>query len=86
MSDFVVELPSELYAEVSRRAGQKPGAESAWVADAVREKLAASEQFEYLEGRAARGSREAYERVLAKVPATKPESGDERKSSDQTNG
>jgi hypothetical protein len=47
--------------------------------DAVREKLAACAQLEYLEGRAARGSREAYERVLARAPAVEPAPGDERR-------
>ena len=84
MNSFVVELPVELRAEVARRAAQEPGGESAWVADAVREKLAACAQLEYLEGRAARGSREAYEKVLAKVPAVSPVPGDERRSSGRT--
>ena len=79
MNSFVVELPVELRAEVARRAAQEQGGESAWVADAVREKLAACAQLEYLEGRAARGSREAYDKVLAKVPAVSPAPGDERK-------
>jgi hypothetical protein len=79
MNSFVVELPAELQAEVARRAGQNPGGESAWVADAVREKLAACAQLEYLEARAARGSRDAYERVLAKVPPAEPVPGDERR-------
>jgi hypothetical protein len=35
-------------------------------------------QLDYLEGRAARGSREAYDRVLSKVPAAPPLPGDER--------
>ncbi len=78
MNGFVVELPAELQAEIARRAGQKPGGESAWVADAVREKLAACAQLEYLEARAARGSRDAYQRVRAKVPAVEPVPGDER--------
>lgn len=78
MNGFIVELPAELQAEVARRASQKPGGESAWVAEAVREKLAACAQLEYLEARAARGNREAYERVLAKVPAVEPVPGDER--------
>ena len=78
MNGFVVELPPELQAEVARRAGRGPGGQSAWVADAVREKLAACAQLEYLEGRAARGSREGYERVLAKVPAAHPVPGDEK--------
>jgi hypothetical protein len=79
MNGFVVELSAELQAEVARRASQKPGGESAWVEDAVREKLAACAQMEYLEARAARGSRDAYERVLAKVPAVEPVPGDERR-------
>lgn len=80
MNGFVVELPAELQAEVSRHASRKPGGESAWVAEAVREKLAACAQLEYLEARAARGNRDAYERVLAKVPAVEPVPGDERRS------
>ena len=86
MSVFVVELPAELQAEVARRASQKPGGESAWVADAVREKLQACAQLEYLEARAARGSREAYDGVLAKVPAAPPMPGDERSPAGRTNG
>jgi hypothetical protein len=77
MNPFVVELPGELQAEVARHANQSSGGESAWVADAVREKLEACAQREYLESRAARGSREAYERVLSKVPAASPLPGDE---------
>ena len=58
---------------------RKSGGESAWVADAVREKLAACAQLEYLKARAARGSRHAFERVLAKVLAIEPVPGDERR-------
>jgi hypothetical protein len=79
MNGFVVELPPELRAEVARRASQSPGGESAWVADVVREKLAACAQLEYLEARAARGSGDAYERVLANVPTVQPGAGDERR-------
>jgi hypothetical protein len=86
MNNFVVELPAELQAEVARRASQKAGGESAWVADAVREKLEACKQLEYLEGRAARGNREAYVRVLAKVPPVEPVSGDERDGQGLANG
>ena len=79
MNGFIVELPAELQAEVSRRASQKRGGESAWVAEAVREKLAACAQLDYLEARAARSSRDAYELVLAKVPSVEPMPGDERR-------
>jgi hypothetical protein len=86
MNAFMVELPAELRAEVARRASQQPGGESAWVAEAVREKLAACAQLEHLQSRAARGSRDAYERVLTKVPAAPPVPGDERSSSGRANG
>ena len=78
MTNNGVELPAELWAEVVRRAGQTPGGGSAWVVEAVREKLAACAQLEYLESRAVRGSRLAFEQVLAKVPAVAPQPGDER--------
>ena len=55
------------------------------VADAVREKLEACVQLDYLNARAARGSRDAYERVLAKVPAAAPIPGDERNPSGLSN-
>ena len=54
-----------------------PGGEAAWIAGAVREKLAAWAELEYLQGRASQGSREAYRRVLDKVAAVEPIPGDE---------
>jgi hypothetical protein len=86
MNRFLVELPHELLPEVARHARQKSGGESAWVADAVREKRAACADVEYLEARAARGARAAYERALAKVPAIEPVLGDERPPQRITNG
>ena len=76
MSELRIELPLDVRAEVARRTGGDPAAEAAWVADAVQERLASLAEREYLEARAARGSREAFERVLAKVPAADPAPGD----------
>jgi hypothetical protein len=78
MSAFVVELPEELRAVVVERIRARGLTESAWVEEAVREKLAADAQLESLKARAARGDRAAFERVLAKVPAVEPVAGDER--------
>jgi len=78
MSELRIELPPDLRAEVARRAGGDSAAEAAWVVDAVRARLAAMAELEYLETRAARGSRAAFDRVLAKVPAAPPIPGDER--------
>ena len=78
MSAMQLELPETLRAEIASRLARMGTSEAAWMEAAVREKLAADSQLEYLERRAARGDRRAYERVLAKVPAADPEPGDER--------
>lgn len=78
MTNYGVELPAELWVEVARRAGSGAGREAAWVVEAVREKLAACAEMEYLEKRAARGDRTAFDRVLDKVPAVPPVPGDEK--------
>ena len=73
MNGFVVELR----AEIARRVGQEPGGESAWIAEAVREKPAACAEPEDLDGHTAQGSQEAFARISAKVPAVEPMPGDE---------
>ncbi len=78
MSTLVLELPEDIRREVTRRAGAGPASEAEWVADAVRQRLAVLAELEQLEQRAARGSREAFDRVLSKVPAIPPVPGDER--------
>jgi Arc/MetJ family transcription regulator len=78
MSTLTVELPDDLRAEVVRRTAPRGLTESDWIVEAVRAKLAADAQMEYMEGRAARGDRTAYEQVLARVPAADPVPGDER--------
>ncbi|MBY0512624.1 MAG: hypothetical protein K2P78_01780 [Gemmataceae bacterium] len=78
MNTLQIELPEELRAEVVRRAGAESGGVAAWVAEAVRARLAALAEVDYLEARAARGSREAYRTALGKVPAAEPVPGDER--------
>lgn len=78
MSAITLELPEDIRKELTRRAGADPVREAEWVADAVRQRLAALAELEQLEQRAARGSREAFDRVLNKVPANPPLPGDER--------
>lgn len=78
MSDVLLGLPEGLRAEVAGQAARRGLSESAWLEEAVREKLAADEQLAYLAGRAAQGDRAAYEGVLSRVPVAAPEPGDER--------
>jgi hypothetical protein len=77
MSAVLTELPAELRAEVSEEAARQGVSEAAWLADAAREKLAAARELAYLAGRASRGNRAEFERVLDRVPAAPPEPGDE---------
>jgi len=78
MSALRVELPEELRVEVADRLARLGMTESAWVEEAVREKLAADAEAEALAVRAARGNRAAFERILATVPGGEPDPGDER--------
>lgn len=78
MSALRVELPDKLRVEVADRLAQRGISESAWVEEAVREKLAADAELEALTLRAACGNQAAFERILARVPDAKPEPGDER--------
>ncbi len=72
MNALRVELPEGLRAEVADLVARRGISESAWVEEAVREKLAADSELEYLAERAARGNRDAFERVLSKVPTADP--------------
>jgi len=47
------------------------------IATALAEKISALDTIEYLEERAARGSRDAYLEILSRVPSRPPDPGDE---------
>ena len=78
MSERVLELPESLRAVVAGEASRRGVSESAWIEEAVREKLAAHAEMAYLAGRGVRANRAAYDWVLDRVPAAPPEPGDER--------
>jgi hypothetical protein len=69
MSTVSVRLPGSIY-EKSKEVAERDGISvDQFVASAAAEKLAAFLSDDYLEQRARRGGREAFERVLAKIPA-----------------
>ena len=72
MSVLQVELPPDLQSELRELGLDDQSRLASWVAEAVREKLAAAKQLAYLEARAARGDRDAFRQVLAKVPPIEP--------------
>jgi hypothetical protein len=78
MKSIHVELPKDIGAELEALGLKDTSGIAEWVADAVRQKLSAEKQLRYLETRAARGDRDSYRKVLAKVPATEPAVEDRR--------
>jgi metal-responsive CopG/Arc/MetJ family transcriptional regulator len=76
MNSISVELPGELASELASLGLTSESRISEWVADAVRQKLSAAKQMEYLQTRAARGDRNAFENVMSKVPSVEPADAD----------
>jgi predicted transcriptional regulator len=76
MSAVSIELPESLQKQVRELAEQEGITLEYFVALAVAEKMASLRTVEYLRERAARGSREKYDAVLAKVPDVEPEEYD----------
>ena len=76
MSALSLRLPDSLHKQVKALAKDEGMSINPFITSAVAEKLAALMTEEYLAERAARGNRETFERVLAKVPDVEPEARD----------
>lgn len=77
MSTLSLRLPNSLHKQVRRLASQEGISINQLITTALAEKMSALMTVEYLEERAARGSRQRFEAVLAKVPDAEPEEHDE---------
>jgi hypothetical protein len=71
-----VRLPDSLHRGVKELPQREGVSMNQLIATAVAEKLSALRTEDYLTERAARGSRERFEAVLAKVPDVEPEERD----------
>ena len=76
MSTLSLRLPNSLHRQLRELAKREGISINQFISSAVGEKMAALMTEEYLAERAARGSREKFEKALAKVPARKPEDQD----------
>ena len=76
MKTLRVKLPESLHKQVRALAKQEGVSVDQVVTTALAEKLSALLTEEYLEARAARGDRGAFERALASVPDAEPEARD----------
>ena len=77
MSTLSLRLPESLHKQVRELAAREGISINQFVAMAVAEKMAALLTEEYLEGRAKRGSREGFERAMAKVKNRAPDPHDQ---------
>ena len=71
-----VRLPKYLHREIKKLAEEEGISMNQFIATAAAEKVSSLKTVEYLEERAERGSRENFERVLAKVPDVEAEEKD----------
>ena len=72
MSALSLRLPESIHRTVGELARQEGVSINQFVATAVAEKLAALMAADYLQERAKRGDRKAFQRALARVPAADP--------------
>ena len=77
MSTLSIRLPASLHKQLKELAKQEGISVDQFIALAVAEKVSALKTVDYLRARGERGSREAFERVLAKVPEVDPEAHDQ---------
>ena len=77
MSTLSVRLPHSLHRHLREVAVREGVSMNQLISSAVGEKLSALMTAEYLDERASRGNRKAYEAVLRKVGSAPPERGDE---------
>jgi hypothetical protein len=77
MSTLSLRLPESIHRSLKTLAEREGVSINQLINSAVAEKLAALMTEAYLEERAARGSKQKLKAILAKVPDTAPEKGDE---------
>jgi len=76
MSALSLRLPKSLHRQLCKLAKAEGVSINQLINSAIAEKMAALMTEEYLEKRAARGSREKFEAVLGKIPDIPPASDD----------
>ena len=77
MSSLNLRLPDHLHAHVRDLAKREGVSINQLITLAVAEKISALDAEDYLKMRAARADEAAFENIMAAVPSTTPDSGDE---------
>ena len=77
MTRIQIELPASVHERAKHLAERDGVSVDQFISTALAEKMSVLEAEDFVRERAACGSREAFDRVMAKVPARKPLDGDE---------
>ncbi|HUO09106.1 MAG TPA: toxin-antitoxin system HicB family antitoxin [Phycisphaerae bacterium] len=77
MTRINIELPASVHERAKQLAERDGVSVDQFIATALAEKMSVLEAEAYFRERASRGTREAFDRALAKVPARPPLPGDE---------
>jgi HicB family len=72
MSSISLRLPESLHKKVREAAEKENVSINQWIAEALVDRLISQGYVEPLAARAARGDREKFHRILAKVPDVEP--------------
>jgi len=83
MATLSLRLPDSIHRQLKGLAEKEKVSINQLISTAVAEKVSALMTVDYLEALAREGSREAFERVLAKVPDIEPEPWDRWMSPDE---
>ena len=86
MSTISLRLPESLHRRVRELAKAEDVSINQFITTAVAEKMAALMTVDYLQERAARGDRDAFERAMAKVRDMPPDAADTAAGSDMREG
>jgi hypothetical protein len=78
MSTFALRLPDSLYAHAKKLAERDQASLNQFITVAVAEKVSALDTATFFSERAARGSAQRLQAILARVPDVPPIAGDER--------
>jgi predicted transcriptional regulator len=86
MATLSLRLPDSIHRQLKNLAEQEKVSVNQLISTAVAEKVSALMTVDYLEGLAREGNREAFDRVLARVPDVEPDPWDRWTSPDRDGG
>ncbi len=76
MATMSIRVPDSLHRAIKNLAGKEGYSMNQFLITAAAEKLSSLDTVDYLRSRADRADLEAFDRIMQKIPANKPDKGD----------